>query len=204
MANILGFIYLGVLFVFCILYMAFQMYVWIDRLKARKKPLAGEPENPPEPVVTNVVGKSTTVFLAPLHEPVTGEQKPEPAVETEPEIQPADVEVILKQPLDMDEIEIDDFQNVDMDASDYLSQGLTFEQIGHAVEVVEGRKSGEADEYLAGETFSLMPPDFMTVICMQADREAMVKKLMAGYLDFPDKMKPVPVEVTDFDINNYV
>jgi hypothetical protein len=39
---------------------------------------------------------------------------------------------------------------------------------------------------------------------MQADHEAMVKKLIAGYLDFPGKMKPVPAMVANFDINKYV
>jgi len=48
-----------------------------------------------------------------------------------------------------------------------LSQGLTFEQISHAVDVVEGKKSGEKDEYFAGETLSVMPDDFLNMICMQ-------------------------------------
>jgi len=70
--------------------------------------------------------------------------------------------------------------------------------------VVKGRKSGENDELLAGETFSIMPTDFLDVICMQSDHEAMVKKLITGYLDFPQKMKPIPAMVANFDINKYV
>jgi len=81
---------------------------------------------------------------------------------------------------------------------------LTFEQISHAVEVVEGKKSGENNEYFAGETLSVMSDDFLNMICMQENYEAKVKKLIAGYLDFPGKMKPVPVLVANFDINKYV
>ena len=39
---------------------------------------------------------------------------------------------------------------------------------------------------------------------MQAEHEAMVKKLIAGYLDYVGKMKPIPVPVATFDINKYV
>jgi hypothetical protein len=91
-----------------------------------------------------------------------------------------------------------------MDAPDELSQGLTFEQIGHALDVVEGRKSGETDEYLAGQAFSIMPDDFLNVICMQADRESLVKKLIDGYLNASGNMKPVPATVADFDISRYI
>jgi hypothetical protein len=110
----------------------------------------------------------------------------------------------MSHPLDMNDIELDDYPFDNMDATGNLSQGLTFEQINQAVEVIEGKKSGENEEYFAGETPTLMPSDFLTVICMQADYEAMVKKLIAVYLDFPGKMKPVPVQVANFDINNYV
>ena len=70
--------------------------------------------------------------------------------------------------------------------------------------MIEGKKSGERDEYFAGMTFSFMPDDFINAVCMQADREAMVKKLIADYVDFPDKMKPVRESIENFDINKYV
>jgi hypothetical protein len=49
-----------------------------------------------------------------------------------------------------------------------------------------------------------MPDDFLNMICMQENYEAKVKKLIAGYLDFPGKMKPVAAMVANFDINQYV
>ena len=204
MEKILATIYLSVIFFVAMLYLVFSFRDAIDRMKARKRmSIARASEKPPEPAI-DVVGKTTTVFLSPLHEPVISKQEPESAVETEPEILPADVEVIINRPPDMNDVELDDYQNVNMDEADDLSQGLTFEQIGHAVEVIEGRKSGESDEYFAGETLTLMPSDFLSVICMQADYEAMVKKLIAGYFDFPCTMKPIPAQIANFDINNYV
>ena len=164
-------------------------------------------EKPVEPVI-DVVGKSTTAFLAPLitrMEPMMSmdlEREQQPAVETEPDISPSDVDVSLNFPIDEDELEM--YPNENPDASDDLSQGLTFEQINHALDVVEGRKSGENEEYLAGETFAIMPTDFLSMICMQTDHETMVKKLIAGYLDYPGKIKPVPAPVANFDINIYV
>jgi hypothetical protein len=100
--------------------------------------------------------------------------------------------------------EPDAYPDEETDTSGELSQGLTFEQINHAVEVVEGKKSGENDAYFAGETLSVMPDDFLNMICMQENYEAKVKKLIAGYLDFPGKVKPVAAMVANFDINHYV
>jgi hypothetical protein len=128
----------------------------------------------------------------------------EPAMETEPDIKPEEVEISLNVTYMPDDDELDTYRSNSMDLTDNLSQGLTYEQINHAIEVVEGKKSDESEEYLAGETFSVMSDDFLNVICMQANHEAMVKRLIAGYLDFPGKMKPVPAVVANFDINKYV
>jgi hypothetical protein len=210
MAKILGFMYMSVLFLFTLWYMVFCISEWTYRMKERKRMrLAREPEKPVKPLPSvDVVGKSTTVFLAPLTpEPILSEKLEldvKPVVETEPDIVPSEVEVLQNNTPALGEDELMDYPNENMDASADLSQGLTFEQISHAVEVLEGKKSGENNEYLAGETFSIMPDDFMNMICMQTDHESMIKRLIAGYLDFPDKMKPIPVLVANFDINNYV
>ena len=208
MAKIIGTIYLSVLFLFTVWFIVFYISEWIDELKRkRRRRRLQVSEKPVEPAI-DIVGISTTAFLAPLitrMEPMMSmdlELELQPAVETEPDISPSDVDVSLNLPLDEDELEM--YRNENSDVSDDLSQGLTFEQISHALDVVEGRKSGENDEYLAGETFSVMPTDFLSMICMQTDHEAMVKKLIAGYLDFPAKLKPVPAPVVNFDINNYV
>jgi hypothetical protein len=208
MAKILGSIYLIVLVLFTVWFIVFYISEWIDEMKVKRmRRRVTVPENPVEPVI-DVVGKSTTSFLAPLITRMESmmsmdlELEQQPAVETEPDISPSDVEISLSFPLDEDEQEM--YRNDNMDASDDLSQGLTFEQINHALDGVEGRKSGENDEYLAGETFAIMPTDFLSMICMQTDHEAMVKKLIAGYLDYPGKIKPVPAPVANFDINIYV
>ena len=211
MANILGFIYMVVLFLVTVWYMVFQMSEWIDRMRAWKKMRAArEPEKPqePEPVI-DIVGKSTTVFLAPLiqasNEPfMSDDLDMEPVTETETDIIPEDVEANLNRPVILNEDELDEYSGKDMDLEGNLSKGLTYQQISDAIDVVEGRKTGEKDEYFAGETFAVMPDDFLNMICMQADHETMVKKLIAGYLDFPDNMKPVSVLAANFDINNYV
>jgi hypothetical protein len=204
MAKILGTIYLSVLAFYTVWFIIFYIREWVDELKRkRRRQYVKALEKPAEPAI-DIVGKSTTAFLAPL-KPIVSvdlEREQQPALEAEPDISPSDVEISLNLPPDEDEPEM--YPNENHDTSDDLSQGLTFEQISHALDVVEGRKSDENDGYLAGEIFSMMPDDFLTVICVQTDHEAMVKKLIAGYLDFPGKMKPAPALVANFDINNYV
>ena len=208
MAKIIGTIYLSVLFLFTVWFIVFYTREWIDELKRKRmRRRIKVAEKLVEPVI-DVVGKSTTAFLAPLItriEPMMSmdlEREQQPTVETEPDISSSDVDISLNLPLDEEELEM--YPNENTDVSDDLSQGLTFEQINHALDVVEGRKSGENEEYLAGETFAIMPTDFLSMICMQTDHETMVKKLIAGYLDYPGKIKPVPAPVANFDINIYV
>ena len=193
---------MSVLFLLCVWYIYFQISDWMDRVRARKRMrVARTPENFSEPI-HDVVGKSTTVFLAPLMPVMSEDLEPESetALEPEPDILPGEVETHLNFSIAIADDEPDVYPDDPME----LSQGLTFEQISHAVEVVEGKKSGENNEYFAGETLSVMPDDFLNMICMQENYEVKVKKLIAGYLDFPGKMKPVPAMVANFDINQYV
>jgi hypothetical protein len=158
-----------------------------------------EYDKPIEPVY-DVVGKSTTVFYAPLNLP-----EPEKAstMLTEPDTMSDEVEANLNTAYIPDDDELEQYRS-DADITDEISQGLTFQEISQAIDVVEGRVSGEAEELLAAETLSNMPDDFLNVICMQANQEAMVKKLISGYLDFNSKMKSVQLQVENFDINKYV
>jgi hypothetical protein len=212
MANFLGIFYLSVLIIFSFLYMVYYISEWIDRMAKRKRTSVIAPEKSIESKsVLDVVGKSTTAFLAPLTsasiEPLMSEDlemELKSEAKTESDIISDEVEANLNAPYIPDEDELEQYRNDDADLQGEFSQGLTFEQISHAVEVVQGGKTGETEELLAGETLTVMPTDFLDMICMQADHEAMVKKLIAGYLDFPGKMKPVPVLVANFDINKYV
>ena len=203
METILATVYLIAVSILTIGYLFYAVYQWIDRRCSKR---ASKPETP-EPAY-NMVGKSHSVFLTPLViEPIISdklETEMKSEAVSEPEIQPDDVEVNLGNLQTIDADELDDFSGQNVNPEDVLSQGLTFEQISHAIEVVDGKKSGETDEYLAGQTFSMMPTDFLEVICGQPEHEAKVKKLISGYLDFPDKMKPVRVAISDFDINKYV
>ena len=210
MANILGTAYMSVLFLFTALYMAYYIRKWIIELKAWKRKQPVKIQEKPVETAIDIVGKSTSVFLAPLTpagiEPMMSEDlEPEQQadVEFEPEISPDEVEISLNRSVIPDADELDDYSEGSIERDD-LSQGLTFEQIGHAIDVVEGRKAGEHDEHLAGETLSNMPSDFLDVLCKQADYEVMVNRLIDGYLDFPTKMKPAPVSLANFDINKYV
>jgi len=171
-------------------------------VRARKRMSAARLTEKPSKPVYDVVGKSTTVFLAPLMPVMSEDLEPESetALEPEPDILPGEVETHLNFSIAIADDEPDVYPDDPME----LSQGLTFEQISHAVEVVEGKKSGENNEYFAGETLSVMPDDFLNMICMQENYEVKVKKLIVGYLDFPGKMKPVPAMVANFDINQYV
>ena len=213
MAKILGIIYMVVLFLFTICYMLFQISEWIDRMKARKRMRAArEPEKPVEPIpAIDVVGKSTTVFLVPLIsaslEPMMSEELEldvKPSVETEPDILPENVDANLNSAVILEDDELDEYSGDNSDWEGNLSKGLTYQQISDAIDVVEGRKSGENYEYLAGETFALMSSDFLNMICTQADHEAKVKKLIAGYVDSVGVIKPVPALVANFDIKKYV
>ena len=204
MENFLAGSYLSVVFILTMAYLFYAVFQWAERNNRRKFPA---PDTQPEPVY-DMVGKSHSVFLTPLVvEPFMSdklEREMKSDAVSEPEIQSNEVEANLGNSEAIDADELDDFSEHNVNTEGDLSQGLTFEQIGHALDVVEGKKSGETDEYLAGEVFSMMPADFLNVICAQPDHEAMVKKLIAGYLDFPDKMKPVRVAIENFDVNKYV
>jgi hypothetical protein len=98
MEKILGIIYLTVVFLLSVIYLFYYIAIAMDRYKSLKKK-EPKPEPPPESA-NDIVGKSTTVFLAPLHEPVMSivlEYEMEQTVETEPDISPTDVEIIMNR-----------------------------------------------------------------------------------------------------------
>ena len=202
--KILAIIYLGIIAILVIFYLAYVIDDWITRFVHKKalKRIREEMDKKSDPTF-DVVGKTTTKFLAPLtfeaDEPFMSEElEPETElVDAEPEISPEDVEVNPKQTVMIDDDELEDY-SADNSEPDGLSKGLTFEQISHAVEVVEGRKSNESDEYRAGETFMVMPTDFVDAICKQTEYETSVKRLISCYVDMAGKVKPVPANGCEF------
>lgn len=214
MENILATVYLFSVSIVALIFFAFCVSEWTDKLRKRKGDRAESREEDPVSVpeaAADIVGKSASVFFTPLPpavmEPLMSdvlEPEEHTFAETEPGIAPEDVETGLSHPYVPDEDDMEYYTDGIMGAPDELSQGLTFEQIGHALDVVEGRRRGETDKYLAGQAFSVMPDDFLNVVCMQADRESMVKKLIDGYLNAPVNVKPVPAAVAGFDISKYI
>ena len=210
MTKTLEIIYMSILFIFSLLFIAY--YVRELFLKMTKRNIAPErvPEKPSEPTI-DVVGKSTTTFLAPLMpetiEPIMSEKlevEMKSEAETEPDINSEDVEANLYTPFVPDDDELYQYPNDNMDLTGGLSQGLTYQQISHVIDVVQGKKSDESDELIAGETLSIMPSDFLNMICTQVDNESIVKRLISNYVDSVDKIKPQPADITDFDIHKYV
>ena len=201
MEKAFAYFYMSALFIFSLLFMTNCIRDMFCSVKGKgkiiKKPLKQ---------AINVVGKSTTAFLAPLIpeviKPIMSEElevEMKSEAETEPDINSDEVETNLNAPFMPD----DEFEQYPADDT-YLSQGLSFEQISHAVDVVQGKKSGEDEAIIAGETLTLMPDDFLNTICAQAENEAMVKRLIACYVDSMGKVKTKPVGIRDFDINKYI
>ena len=207
MENILATLYLIGVFFVAFVFISFYVSDVIGKWKNWKWLVDNEPELISEPEV-DVIGKSMTSFLAPLwlekNEPLMSEKlELEPTAEAEPDISPDEIEVIMSRPYVPDDDELEQYANDDVDISGFFSQGLTFQQISHAIDVIEGKKFAADDALIAGETFNLMPSDFLNTICMQPDYENMVKKLIAGYVDAIGK-KPKPATVSNFNISKYV
>jgi hypothetical protein len=174
----------------------------------RNKTPEKAPEKPLESEI-DVVGKSTTAFLAPLIpasiKPIMSEDlEMESDVKNEPDIASEQVADNLNSPFIPDDDELEQYRNDDVDLSGEFSQGLTYQQISQAIDVVQGKTYGENDEIAAGETFSFMPSDFLDMICTQVEHESIVKRLISCYVDAVGKVKPAPALVANFDINNYV
>ena len=210
MEKILATLYLiGVFFTACI-FVASYVGRAISRWMKRNKAVENQPEPVPEPDC-DIVGKSKSVLLVPLvfekHEPAKSEAlvaELVSAAEIEPDISPDDVDITLMKSYVPGDDELGQFRNDDVDIPEVFSQGLTYQQISQAIDVMEGKKSGVNEELIAGETFSLMPSDFLDLICLQTNYEMMVKSLIAGYENSIENMKPIPATVADFDIKNYV
>ena len=153
-----------------------------------------------------VIGQTNRVFLVPLSE--QQDEKPdmsvsvemEPACETESAVTTEDVEVNLYAEDRFDESDMTIPCGVD--SSGELSQGLTFEQISQALEVVKGEKNEEDEQVKAGETLSLMTDEMLEVITMHENNAFIVNKLISLYVDHPNKRKPKTIE--GFDIDKYV
>ena len=154
---------------------------------------------------SGIVGKSRMVFLQPIQEPVQQQlnmplmSQPlevEPRVE-QPDIEPEEVEVNFET-IDVDETE---FQQK-YDSSEDLSQGITYEQISHAVTVLEGKKTSETDRLKAGETLYNMSADMAAFFDKQEMYLNKVDKLIGSFID--SSGKKINTDTEEFDVKKFI
>ena len=148
-----------------------------------------------------IVGKSRVAFLQPiqqqlnipiLSEPLETEQRVE-----QQEIEQDEVEVNLET-IDVDESEF----RQKYDVSDDLSQGITFEQISHAVNALEGDNTNEADRIKAGETFYNMSVDMLAFLNKQENYLNKVEELIGVFIDASGKK--IDINTEEFDVKNFI
>ena len=148
-----------------------------------------------------IVGKSRVAFLQPiqqqlnipiLSEPLETEQRVE-----QQEIEQDEVEVNLET-IDVDESEF----RQKYDASDDLSQGITFEQISHAVNALEGDNTTEVDRIKAGETFYNMSVDMLAFLNKQDNYLNKVEELIGVFIDASGKK--IDINTEEFDVKNFI
>ena len=154
---------------------------------------------------SGIVGKCRMVFLQPIQEPVQ-QQLNMPLMsqpleveqrEEQPDIEPDEVETNLET-IDVDETE---FQQKYDDSED-LSQGITFEQISHAVTVLEGKKTSEPDRLKAGETLYNMSADMVAFFDKQEMYLNKVDKLIGSFID--SSWKKTNIDTEEFDVKKFI
>jgi hypothetical protein len=167
-----------------------------------------------EPVPYNIIGKSQTVYLeeppAPkIVEPVFSEDLQRvPAYEEEPDITADDVDDNLGEEILTDE---ERFTPLDTDVdSEVVSTGMTYEQISEALEVVQGKKTDDADKLAAARTlYEVQGSDLFNFLTVQAENEAIIEKLLKENLDnaadpADGNIKKQQRKIEEFDMGKYV
>lgn len=193
---------LGNMFLF---YVVGYMYSINRSLKKKQK------ESKPAQIISNqdvvdIMGKTKTSFFAPISEP---ENTPDPVPvelpETEPEILPEDVEHKVNK-LEKEEVEeltiYLGHNEGSMEDVGELNQGLTFEEIGHAIDLVKADKREERDVAKAGKTFALMPQNFVDVICSNSMYSERVDALIKTYVE--GSLSKKSSNTQNFRIEDYV
>ena len=158
MEKILATIYLIGVFFTAFVYVSSYVIKAISRWTKRNKATEKQPEPVSEHDV-DIVGKSKSSLLVPLVFEKNEPEEPVSAPETEPDVSSEDIDVTMTKPYIPDDDELEQFRNDDVDIPEVFSQGLTYQQISEALEVVDGRKTGEDEELVAGEILSMMPSD---------------------------------------------
>jgi hypothetical protein len=175
-------------------------------LKKIKKSESIDQKNENHKVECDIVGKSKTMFPAVTGDEPEPEPDPIPEVHTEPDILPEEVEHIV------DKMEQSDYEELtvylehnegSIEEVGELNQGLTFEEINHALNTVKGKSDTEDDILNAGRTLAFMPAEFIDAICLTPLLSDRVKFLMKANLD-ASLAPPKKSRLENFKIEDYI
>lgn len=169
-----------------------------------------------EPDYSSVVGKSQTVYLEKMPEvkmetvePAFSEDLQKvPAYEEEPEVTADDVDDNLN---DVFPDESERFLPFEVSADDeYSSTGVTFEQLGTAIEVIQGKKTENEEIRITSRIlYEAQGSDVFDFLAAQAENERMIENLLKENLDsnrdsISEAGRKKRRETEAFDMGKYV
>jgi hypothetical protein len=182
------------------------------KVREKKEPvvLQATPEQPPY----SIVGKSQTVYLEEPPppkkiEPVFSEDLQRvPAYEEEPDVTSDDVDYNRGEEVLTEE---ERFTPLDVEPdSGAESTGMTFEQISRALDVVQGKKTDDADRTaVARILYEVQGGDVFDFLASQAENETIIERLLKENLDdageiLPENRRKRRREIEEFDMEKYV
>jgi|GEM_PF-6370107 len=182
--------------------------------KAQEKKEQEKPKSTPKQTTYSIVGKSHTVYLEeppkekPL-EPVFSEDLQQvSAYEEEADISSDDVENDLTEGILSEE---ERFTLLDIEPdSEAISTGMTYEQISQALEVIQGKNTGDSDKSaVARILYEVQGSELFDFLTAQAENEAIIERLLKENLDetgeiLPKSRKKNGKEIEKFDLEKYV
>jgi len=168
----------------------------------------------PEDVAGSVVGKSQTVYLTePLKEkpvePAFSEDLQRiPAYREEPDVTADEVDYNPDAEVLTEE---ERFTPLDIEPDSVASStGMTYEQIYGALDVVQGKKTGDADKLSAARLlYDVQGSEVFSFLEAQAVNEAMIERLLKENLDdagviLPETGRKKRCKIEEFDMEKYV
>jgi hypothetical protein len=206
-------------------YLLYRVFRFLSGKRAQEFWRFLTPENPvrekapafvPETVLSNIVGKSQTVYPEEIPkekavEPVFSEELEKiPAYGEEADITNDDVDDNLNE----DRLSEDEcFLPLDADADngDFpSSSGMTYEQISQALDVVQGKSTDNAGRQAAARIlYEVEGSDLFNFLTAQAENEALVEKLIRENIDnsgvtISENTGKQRRDRTEFDMDKYV
>jgi len=187
-------------------------YFLTPKTGEKKEPVISQTE--PEDTSLSVVGKSQTVYLEEPPppkkvEPVFSEDLERcPSYEEEPDVTADDVNYKPNEEILTDE---ERFTPLDVEPdNESVSTGMTYEQISQVLDVVQGKKTSDADQLTAARTlYEVQGGDLFNFLATQAENEAVIERLLKENLDdageiLPENRRKRRKEKEEFDMEKYV